>query len=518
MKKNIFLAFAVLGLAVLAASTTLAQVQFQSTGGLRQVRGSGETEVVSAVDMLAANTGTIKQGTSITISYAGNITNTINRNNVLCITDAVPTACANAVTVSTSGNQLTIAFSTGDDTFTAVQGRLTVSGVRVDISALGTGTTQVVATISSGGAPSGFAVTFTNPQPQVAAAVTPETTVKFGTGALYAPPTITVLTCTAGPDGGSISTSSSGASAAQALISNTITVTEAFPAALASLLDEQNASVAANKAEVTNGVQLLFTFHNVPAGLSIKLGVAAVAGMDFGGGLNTAVANLATTKSTGADFTITVKFTATDTSVAEKPVFTAQLLQAKGDVVSLPSVSTTAITATLSLGPTGTTATPSPVIVQFNTNTQGSGTLFNLNTCASYVYFPWVTTAKNMAIDTGVAISNSGSDPIGTKGQTGDITLTFISSDGSTTITKDKTSLASLGGVKPGQTVPFTLQTLLGVDFQGYLIAVCNFQFGHGVAFINNPTIASSGTAYVGLELINPRTVSTVNGSETLGN
>ncbi|MGH9786187.1 MAG: hypothetical protein ACRD88_18615, partial [Terriglobia bacterium] len=119
--------------------------------------------------------------------------------------------------------------------------------------------------------------------------------------------------------------------------------------------------------------------------------------------------------------------------------------------------------------------------------------------CASYLLFPWVAYTGDGAVDTGLAIANTTKDPpaIGTPSQKGDVTLYFWRSTG----TNNPAPLKIATALEGGQTTTYVLSAL-GAPFSGYVIAVCGFQMGHGIA-----AFLSSGSfnAFTALSLANPR-------------
>lgn len=121
---------------------------------------------------------------------------------------------------------------------------------------------------------------------------------------------------------------------------------------------------------------------------------------------------------------------------------------------------------------------------------------FTINACATSLLFPYVT--NRSGYETGIVISNTSRDPLpGNSGrlQSGRCTIHYFAS--------------SLGGTAPAPqttTNPIAagdqLVFLLGgggvsdpgiagaPGFQGYLIAVCGFNYAHGFAFITNGVVA----------------------------
>jgi hypothetical protein len=117
--------------------------------------------------------------------------------------------------------------------------------------------------------------------------------------------------------------------------------------------------------------------------------------------------------------------------------------------------------------------------------------------------FPFVS--AQAGFDTGIAISNTSRDTVGTAPQAGTCTLNYFG------------NVTGGGGPPPPQTtnapVPageqllFTLSTggNFGIagrpGFQGYIIATCNFQYAHGYALITDGPIGQAriGSSYLAL-------------------
>jgi hypothetical protein len=114
--------------------------------------------------------------------------------------------------------------------------------------------------------------------------------------------------------------------------------------------------------------------------------------------------------------------------------------------------------------------------------------LITIVRCTSTLLFPFVT--NQAGFDTGIAIANSSKDWLGTDPQNGTCTIHYHGeTTGGGAAPADQTSIVINGG----EQLIFTLsggntdQGIAGApDFQGYIIAVCEFQFGHGYAFITD--------------------------------
>ena len=171
-------------------------------------------------------------------------------------------------------------------------------------------------------------------------------------------------------------------------------------------------------------------------------------------------------------------------------------------------ISTGTVRATLDMAPVGP-PTVGPARPQF-AGGRSAKTVANIAACASYLLFPWIAYTADGAYDTGMAIANTSADPagappdgIGTPAQTGDVTLYFWKSGGGT----NPAPVTIAKALPAGQTTTYVVSSLKEA-FTGYIIAVCQFAFGHGFAFINSPSPGTGGSfaqGYTALSLPNPR-------------
>ena len=151
-----------------------------------------------------------------------------------------------------------------------------------------------------------------------------------------------------------------------------------------------------------------------------------------------------------------------------------------------------------------------------------SGPWVNVNLCQTTLLYPFVTGAAGF--DTGIAIANTSMDPFGTVNQTGSCKLYGY---GVTVATAGNTAAQPVIGGCDGISNPLPgtncfpivpagqVGTILAsgsqfAGFQGYVIAVCNFQYAHGYAAVTDLGIRNLWSSYLALELNNaygtPRT------------
>jgi len=184
--------------------------------------------------------------------------------------------------------------------------------------------------------------------------------------------------------------------------------------------------------------------------------------------------------------------------------------------------STQGISASLSYAPTPTVpfsavaagqASNSLTIPRFAVGAASSGTPFlNINLCTTALLFPYVTTAPGY--DTGIAISNTTSDPFGTTNQAGLCTLYWYGGAPGATTASTFPTPTTLGAGGVGNTVPIMTGTTaltissqsVGPNFNGYMIALCNFQFAHGYASITDIGVRNIMSSYLALVITNPTT------------
>jgi len=125
----------------------------------------------------------------------------------------------------------------------------------------------------------------------------------------------------------------------------------------------------------------------------------------------------------------------------------------------------------------------------------------SVNICQTDLLFPFVT--NQAGFDTGMSIANTSSDPFGTSPQTGNCQLNYYgATTGGGAAPSAQTTTTPLQG---GQTAVFTLSSggTNGIaatpGFQGYIIAICNFRYAHGFAFISDVGSQKLAEGYLAL-------------------
>jgi len=147
-------------------------------------------------------------------------------------------------------------------------------------------------------------------------------------------------------------------------------------------------------------------------------------------------------------------------------------------------------TVNMSFAPTSTvtTASSSAFIPRF-VDTSSAANLFTISICQTVLLYPFVT--NQAGFDTGIAIANTTTDPFGTSPQAGSCSLSWFGASAPSAAT-------TTGNIATG-TVFTTLASTSAAGFQGYMIAVCNFQLAHGFAFISDLGARNLAMGYLAL-------------------
>ena len=134
---------------------------------------------------------------------------------------------------------------------------------------------------------------------------------------------------------------------------------------------------------------------------------------------------------------------------------------------------------------------------------------FAINLCTCNLLFPFVTNIGGF--DTGVAIANTTMDPYGTTPQNGTVTLNYYGSLPGTPAPAPITAQTTTAPVSAGTELLFTLSSggdhgiQAEVGFTGYIIAVANFQYCHGFAFISDLGAQKLAEGYLAIQLDTPQ-------------
>lgn len=151
-------------------------------------------------------------------------------------------------------------------------------------------------------------------------------------------------------------------------------------------------------------------------------------------------------------------------------------------------------------------------------DTSTARNLLTIQLCQTLLLFPFVTHTNGF--DTGISIANTTTDPVGTAPQAGICRLNWYDGTGKFPPTGiNGTDLTKEAAVATG-TVAVNLASNLAPGFQGYMMALCNFQLAHGFAFISDLGARNLAMGYLALVVNNGVSVPRAGApaAESLGN
>jgi hypothetical protein len=128
-------------------------------------------------------------------------------------------------------------------------------------------------------------------------------------------------------------------------------------------------------------------------------------------------------------------------------------------------------------------------------DTSTATSTFTIISCTTSLLFPFVT--NQGGFDTGLALMNTTSDPFGSKPQAGTCALNFY---GQNAPPQYVTASIPSGNNTASTTYAF-LASSIAPNFQGYVIALCQFQLAHGYAFISDLGAQKLAHGYLALIL-----------------
>lgn len=466
------------------ASVANAQVAFQMSSLVRDVRREGTAEAVGQVTLAATTAGTIKATSTISLNYGTAIeagTGTVTCTAVACVSPA-------NFTVAVSGSSLTVTFVT--DVLFAIGQSMTISGVRVNANTAAGSTINAAgaATVPAASASTNPITFFIVSTVQVATIQSPATTVVVTAAAAN------LLTCVAGGPN-----------------AFTVKTTENFNQAFLSKTDEDGLGGTGAGANSVN-LTIRIVFASVPVGVTVTFTSSAASS----GTLTiTNPVTAAQTSATGAT-TLTYDFVITATSSTGANEQLTAAFTASNAAALTPVGPPVAVAAAVSLVGGSSTTVPKQV-PRFATNTQGTGTAFTVADCTTNLMFPF---ASNFGgFDTGITIANTTSDdnPFtpGLPAQDGSCTLVLYPTNRATT-TAGTVAPASAVSVPSGATLVTSMSAISAFSGkEGYILAQCGFLGAHGFAFlfvtpataVASPSFTGLSQGYLALVVANPRVV-----------
>jgi len=140
----------------------------------------------------------------------------------------------------------------------------------------------------------------------------------------------------------------------------------------------------------------------------------------------------------------------------------------------------------------GSAASSSLTLPRF-ADTSTAKAVLSIQICQTLLLFPFVTSIGGF--DTGLAIANTSTDPIGTGPQAGACTLNWYGAG-------TPPPAVNTGNI-PSGTVYTTIASSAAPGFQGYMFALCNFQFAHGFGIVSDIGLRNFAAAYLALVINN---------------
>jgi len=156
---------------------------------------------------------------------------------------------------------------------------------------------------------------------------------------------------------------------------------------------------------------------------------------------------------------------------------------------------------------TGSAASATLTIPRFSDALSQTKTIATVSLCTTALLFPYVTNINGF--DTGMVLANTTTDVFGTAAQQGTCTINFYSAP---TATATFTTPNIVSG-----SIYANLASQMDAGFNGYAIAVCNFQLAHGFAFISDVGARNLAMGYLALIFANGSLVRG-NAAENLNN
>jgi len=246
--------------------------------------------------------------------------------------------------------------------------------------------------------------------------------------------------------------------------------------------------------------------------------VAPIATASFGGALTTfftsnpfkgpgasgPFANAVQLSGSGSTLTAVYEVVNADPSAIEAASIPIGVSYVANTPNNLPAPGQSTVTASFAPLSTVQTATATDPIPRW-CNKSAATNSFKIQVCTCDLLFPFVTNASGF--DTGIAIANTSLDVYGTAPQNGTVTLNFFGSLPGTPAPAPITAQTS-STINAGTELVFTLSGGNGgqniqpeVGFQGYIIAVAQFQWCHGFAFISDLGAQKLAEGYLAIQL-----------------
>ena len=265
----------------------------------------------------------------------------------------------------------------------------------------------------------------------------------------------------------------------------------------------QQGGTSNNGAGATQGTRFLLQFFGIPEGVEIEvpeyidhgnvnatgdaLALAIVTGADSDGqgGSHTTSTDTSATDSvslSGGFGTVVYEVVDSNPFLVEDCDINIHMEWEADTTNDLPAVGSGSLSASFAPISTVTTASDGEAEPRFIEDPGDPETIVTIVRCTTTLLFPFVT--NQAGFDTGLAISNTSKDWLGTDPQNGACDIHY---HGSTTGGGAAPPTQRSQVIAAGDQLIFVLsggnpaQGIAGApEFQGYIIAVCEFQYGHG--------------------------------------
>jgi len=184
---------------------------------------------------------------------------------------------------------------------------------------------------------------------------------------------------------------------------------------------------------------------------------------------------------------------------------------------NLPGLGSATVAGSFAPLSTVTTQSASAPLPRF-ADTSSARTIFTISACTTNILFVFLT--NQAGFDSGIAISNTSTDPYGTAPQAGPCKLNYY---GETSGGGAAPAAQTSAVVPSGKQLVAVLSTggNFGIaatpGFQGYMIAQCQFQYAHGLGFVSDMGTNRVAEAYQALVLDKALDSRTGFSSEVLG-
>jgi len=165
-------------------------------------------------------------------------------------------------------------------------------------------------------------------------------------------------------------------------------------------------------------------------------------------------------------------------------------------------------TVNMSYAPTATSGVASATLAvpRFAGDSNAAKQIFVINICRTILLYPYIT--NQAGFDTGLTVANTSQDPftVGssvTGAQAGSCAFTYYG--GTTAAPTTPPAPTNTGTIAAGTVWANTLSAI-APGFQGYMFAVCNFQYAHGFAFISDVGARNLAMGYLAIVIPDPGT------------